>query len=124
MTTGLISDAFDIRSYTALTDRVLGALGQQMTDMRSEISRRLDQIADDGKDVGERLARIEAMQVGNATELKDLKEETKSVQTEVRTANERTNKLENRVVRLETLIVPAASLIAAAASSLVGHFVR
>ena len=113
-----------MKDYVNLQERVLTALGQQMTEGFREIGRRLDVVTDDSKHVAERLARIEGMQVGNAQELKDVKEDLKAAKADSRESSEKVNKLENRLVRLETLIVPAASLLAAAASALAGHFIK
>ena len=114
----------DLRAYTSLQDRVLTALGQQLTDMNRDLGRRLDAIADDNKEFGQRLSRIEGMQVGNAAEIKDVKEDLKGAKSDAKTANEKVSKLENRIVRLETMIVPAVALVSTAASSILGHFVK
>jgi hypothetical protein len=88
------------------------------------LDRNVNTVVENDRLFGERLARIEAMQVGNAKDVAELRDDLRSTKTDLKVQVDKNSKLESRVVRLETLIVPGMSLIAALASAFIGHYVK
>lgn len=120
-----MADEVNQASESYLRQRDLeGRLFQDVTSKIDQVLRAVEQLAADSKTQGERLARIEAMQIGYAQAVQDLKDDLKEAEDDLKEACDKIAALENRVTRLETLIVPGASILAALVSAAVGHFLH
>lgn len=106
--------------YRDMQARVFEEIGKKLDDIAGQTTA----IARDSKENGERLARIEGLQVGNDREIVGLKGELKDARDEIKDSREKNTALESRIIRLETMIVPGMSLVAAVASAVVGHLIH
>lgn len=110
----------DLPENTNPMNLLVSLLSSKLDDMGRDVKT----VVENDRLFGERLARIEAMQVGSAKDVVELRDELRSNKADLKVQTEKNSKLENRVVRLETLIVPGMSLVAAGVSAFIGHFVK